>query len=127
MATAANPVEIMVASDVLHDIMNFEESIKRNLEDTTSFSQTTPGTTESLPTTYEADYKFSGSLNAADNAQIALRTALLNATLVSITLTAQGEDHTCSAWVNEFNSKGETKGKIDVDIAIKVNGVLTIA
>jgi len=127
MATAANPVVITVASATLHDIMSFEESLKRNLEDTTSFSQTTPGTTTSIPTTYEGDYKFSGSYNIGDTAQATLRTNFLAATLTAFTLLAQGETHTFSGYIQEYSVKGETKGKIDVDISVKLNGALSIA
>jgi hypothetical protein len=127
MATAANPVVITVASATLHDIQSFEESLKRNLEDITSFSQTTAGTTESLPTTYEGDYKFSGSFNISDTAQATLRTNFLAATLTVFTLLAQGETHTFSAYITDYAIKGEAKGKINLDVSVKLNGALAIA
>ena len=127
MATAANPVVITVAAATLHDIMSFEESLKRNLEDTTSFSQTTPGTTTTLPTTYEGDFKFSGSYNIADTAQATLRTNFLAGTLTVFTILAQGETHTFSGYINDYNIKGDTKGKINLDLSVKLNGALAIA
>ena len=98
--------------------------------DLTSFSQTTPGTETSIPTTHApTSIKLSGNRNAADTGQNALRTAKNARTTVAIVFDPDGsatETYSGSYWVLSWDIKVDPKNAVKLDVDLQLTGAETV-
>jgi len=121
---------ITAGGTAVKDIMTIDYSPKTNVDDTTSFSQTTPGTETSIPTTHAPTaIKLSGNRNATDTGQNALRTAKTNRTTVAIVFDPDGsatETYSGSYWVTSWNVKTDPKKVVKLDVDLQLTGAETI-
>jgi hypothetical protein len=121
---------ITAGGTAVKNIMKFDYSAKVNTDETTSFSQTTPGTETNIPTTFApTQIKLSGKRNAADTGQNNLRTGYRNRTVVAIVFDPDGsatETYSGSYWVTDFGLKDEPKKAVDLDITLMLDGAETV-
>jgi hypothetical protein len=126
--TAGYSSTITAGGTAVKDIMSIDYSAKVNMDDTTGFSGTTPGTETNIPTTFApTSIKLSGKRNAADTGQNALRTAYRARTTVAIVYSPNAtETFSGSYWVTDFNTKTEPKKAVSLDITLMLDGVETV-
>jgi hypothetical protein len=128
MAIAAYPATIKAGSTAIKDIDSFELPFKNDMEETTSFSQTAPGTKTFIPTLRGMEQKLSGNWNMGDAGQQALEDAFFNRTTVNIVASPDGtKTYTFDAWVSEYSPKADVGGKVTVDFTLTMNGDVTRA
>lgn len=117
---------ITAAGTAVKNIMTIDYSAKVNTDDTTSFSQTTPGTETNIPTTFApTSIKASGKRNAADTGQNAIKTAYRTRALIAIVFDPDGsatETSTASYWVTDWNLKVEPKKAVGLDFTLMLDG-----
>lgn len=127
MAQASYSGIVKVGATVINDIMTYDQNFKMLLEETTAFSTATPGTQTFLPTLLDGKIKFSGSWNKTDTGQGTIETNFFARTKTTFSVLPDGvKIYTWSAWIEEYQVKGETKGKVNVDASLQLDGGVTI-
>jgi hypothetical protein len=132
MAIAGYPATVKIAANTIQDIQNFELPFKMDTVETTAFGGAggaAVGTKTFIPTLYGMVVKLTGSWNKADTTgQLLLENAFFARTTVTLICSPNGTNtYTFGAWVSGYTIKGDTKGKVDVDYEITMNGDCTRA
>jgi hypothetical protein len=132
MAIAGYPATVKIGANTIQDIMNLELPFKMDTVETTAFGGSggaAVGTKTFIPTLYGMQLKLAGSWNKADTTgQALLETAFFARTLTTLIVSPNGTNtYTFGAWVSDYTIKADTKGKVDVDYSIMMNGDVTRA
>lgn len=135
MAIAAYPATIKSGSTVINDIMTYELPLKMDLVETTAFSGSggaAIGVKTFVPTLTGTQIKASGSWNAAigtgDTGQLALQTAFLGRSTVSLVLSPNGTNtYTVTCYISDMAIKADVKGVVTVDFTLQTTGALVAA
>ncbi|GCE49199.1 phage tail tube protein [Thermosporothrix hazakensis] len=128
MAKAAYSAVIKVGSTIVHDISSVELPFKTDLEETTAFSSSAPGTKTFIPTLRGMETKLSGNWNVGDPGQQALEDAYFGRQLVQLEISPDGvKKYSFDAWIGEYSIKADVSGKIEVEYSVTINGDVTRA
>lgn len=130
MAIAGYPATVKIGANTIQDIQNLELPFKMDTVETTAFGGSggaAVGTKTFIPTLLGMQVKLSGSWNKADTTgQALLETAFFARTTVTLIASPNGSNtYTFAAWVSDYTIKADTKGKVDVDYALTMNGDVT--
>jgi len=119
---------IKEGSTAIKGIKTIEWPVKMNMDDTTAFSSTTPGTETAIPTTSSGTVKLSGVRLNTDTGQNALRTAWINRTLVTMVYDPDGtgtETQTATCYVTDWSVKADPKKAVALDVSLVVDNGTT--
>lgn len=118
-------------STTIQDISSFDLPFKMDMLETTAFSGSggaTVGTKTFLPGLLGLQMKLTGNWNKGDTGQAALETAFFGRTTVSIVVSPNGSNtYTLTAYVSDYDIKGDVKGMVTVDYSLMMTGNVTLA
>lgn len=132
MAIAAYPATLKIGANSIQDIMTFDLPFKMDMADTTAFSGSggaAVGTKTSIPTLFGMAVKATGSWNKGDTTgQLLLENAFFGRTTVTVIVSPNGTNtYTYTAWISDYDVKGDPKKQVEVDFTMTVNGAVTVA
>ena len=132
MAIAGYPGTVKIGANTIQDIQNFELPFKMDTVETTAFGGSggaAVGTKTFIPTLYGMQVKLTGSWAKTDTTgQLLLENAFFGRNTVTLICSPNGTNtYTFACWVSDYTIKADTKGKVDVDYAVTMNGAVTIA
>lgn len=128
-ATAAYSATLKIGANAILDLQTHDLPFKMGTVETTSFSQTTPGTKTFIPTLLELQCKIAGNWNKADtNGQLLMETNFFARTKTTFIYSPNGTNtYTFAAWITDYHIKTDPKSKIDVDFSLQMDGNVTLA
>jgi hypothetical protein len=127
MAVAAYGASLTAGGTLIHDIDTFDLPFERDLLETTSFSNTAPGTKTFIPGLLGMESKLSGNWNVGDAGQLALEDAFFAGTIVNLVATIDTKTYTFDCYIGKYTVSGDVQDKATCEYSITMNGNVTRA